>query len=324
MQGKIIKGIAGFYYVHVADIGHCADNRHCADNSHCAGDVHTSDNVQVLDNGCVYECKAKGVFRKEHQKPLVGDDVLLDVLDEDKKLGNIRQLLPRHSQLIRPAVANVDQALVIFSIVKPQPNFNLLDRFLIMIKQQNIPCIICFNKQDMDDAQKAGEYEQIYRDCGYDTLCVSAATKQGLEYLQTLLEGKTTTVAGPSGVGKSSIINCLQSGTVMETGSISEKIERGKHTTRHSELIAIRKNTYILDTPGFSSLGLFDIEKEALAGYYEEFNQYEKYCKFGGCSHITEPVCGIRDAVAEGHISRIRYDNYCQLYEELKNTRKYH
>ncbi len=291
MQGKIVKGIAGFYYVHA--------------------------------EGCLYECKAKGVFRKDHKKPLVGDDVVLDVLDEEKALGNISELLPRKSELIRPAVANVDQALVIFSIVKPKPNFNLLDRFLIMMGQQNIPCIICFNKQDIDEDGDGAEYERIYASCGYRTLTVSARQGKGMEQLKGMLDGRTTTVAGPSGVGKSSIVNCLQAQTVMETGQISAKIERGKHTTRHTELLAAWENTYILDTPGFSSLGLFDLENEQLAQYYPEFAPYEKYCKFGGCAHINEPVCGIRDAVAEEKISRMRYENYCLLYEELKNKRKY-
>ena len=296
MKGKIIKGIAGFYY------------------------VHTGGRMQ---SSCIFECKAKGVFRKDKRKPLVGDDVELDVLDEGQRIGNIREILPRRSELIRPAVANVDQALVIFSIVKPQPNFNLLDRFLVMMQQQGIPCIICFNKLDMDEENQGTRYEEIYRGCGYVTLQVSAAEKQGIEELKQLLRGKTTTVAGPSGVGKSSLVNCLQSGTVMETGSISEKIERGRHTTRHSELIAIEEDTYILDTPGFSSLGLFELEKEDLAAYYPEFAEHEKYCKFGGCSHITEPVCGIRDAVEEGAVSKMRYENYCLLYEELKGRKKY-
>ncbi len=291
MQGKIVKGIAGFYYVHAGER--------------------------------LYECKAKGVFRKDNKKPLVGDDVELDVLDEEKGLGNISRLLPRHSELIRPAVANVDQALVIFSIVKPKPNFNLLDRFLIMMGQQDIPCIICFNKQDIDEDGDGSEYERIYASCGYRTLTVSARLGVGLDELKRMLAGRTTTVAGPSGVGKSSIVNCLQSETVMETGQISAKIERGKHTTRHTELLAVGENTYILDTPGFSSLGLFDLEKEQLAQFYPEFMPYEKYCKYAGCAHIGEPVCGIRDAVAEGSISRMRYENYCLLYEELKNKKKY-
>ncbi len=292
MQGKIIKGIAGFYYVYVNGSG-------------------------------IYECKAKGIFRKDNTKPLVGDDVELNILDKEQMLGNIDRILPRKSELIRPSVANVDQALVVFSIVKPQPNFNLLDRFLIMMQQQKLPCIICFNKRDIDGEGTGDEYEKIYRDCGYQTLLVSAATKQGIDKLKTFLQGKTTTLAGPSGVGKSSLINCLQSGTVMETGAISTKIERGKHTTRHCELIAIGEDTYILDTPGFSSLGLFDLEKEQLRDFYPEFAEYEKLCKFGGCSHLTEPVCGVRDAVERGQISKMRYENYGFLYEELKNRRKY-
>ena len=303
MQGKIIKGIAGFYYVHVS-----------GEPDGKAGTPGT---------GCVYECKAKGVFRKDNRKPLVGDNVVLDMIDEEKKLGNIRELLPRHSELIRPAVANVDQAVVIFSIVKPQPNFNLLDRFLIMMQQQDIPCIICFNKQDMDDEDDGQTYEEIYARCGYRTLRVSAKEQQGIDKLKELMSGKTTTVAGPSGVGKSSLVNCLQSGVVMETGRISEKIERGRHTTRHTELIALGEDSYILDTPGFSSLGLFDLEKEDLASFYPEFAEYEKYCRFGGCSHIAEPVCGVREAVEEGHISKMRYDNYRQFYEELKARKKY-
>lgn len=306
MRGKIVKGIAGFYYVHVDGVGTDCDK-----------------GKQEKANTKIYECKAKGVFRKDNRKPLVGDDVELDVLDEEKALGNIRELLPRKSELIRPAVANVDQALVIFAIVKPKPNFNLLDRFLVMMEQQGLETIICFNKSDIDDDGEGDAYRKIYEDCGYRTLTVSAKEADGIEELKALLAGKTTTVAGPSGVGKSSIVNCLQEGVVMETGGISEKIERGKHTTRHSELIAVGEDTYILDTPGFSSLGLFDMEKEDLARFYPEFTEHEKYCKFGGCSHVNEPKCGIKDAVSEGSISRVRYENYCLLYEELSKVKKW-
>ena len=241
----------------------------------------------------IYECRAKGIFRKDHQKPLVGDDVEMDVLDQEKALGNIRELLPRHSQLIRPAVANVDQALVIFSVVKPKPSFNLLDRFLVMMAWQKIPCVICFNKVDLDPKEGVF-YEQLYAGCGCRTLCVSAARQEGIDRLQKLLE----------------------------TGQISEKIDRGKHTTRHSELIALGGNTFILDTPGFSSLELPCMDKEQLAGYYPEFAEPEQCCRFGGCSHINEPVCGVKDAVEKGSISRIRYENYCLLYEELKNRKR--
>lgn len=301
MQGKITKGIAGFYYVHV--------NTSQMSGQKTAGQMTA---------GKIYECKARGIFRKDNRKPLVGDDVELTVLDEAKGIGSIEQLLPRKSELIRPAVANVDQALVIFAITKPQPNFNLLDRFLIMMEQQKLPCIVCFNKLDIDEDGIGGRYREIYEGCGYRTLLVSAKEKQQMNLLRELLSGKTTTVAGPSGVGKSSIINCLQDQVQMQTGSISEKIDRGKHTTRHSELIAISEDTYILDTPGFSSLGLFEMSAEDLARYYPEFAAYERYCKFAGCAHISEPVCGVKDAVEEGVVSRVRYENYKLLYDELK------
>lgn len=292
MQGKIIKGIAGFYYVHT-------------------------------ETGSVYECKAKGVFRKDKQKPLVGDNVELDILDEEKKLGHIAAILPRQNDLIRPAVANVDQALIIFSVTKPEPNFNLLDRFLILMEQKGLPCIICFNKQDLFSEDEKRELSQIYAKAGHTVLFVSALLKQGVDELTGLLEGKTTTVAGPSGVGKSSIINCLQPDIQMETGAISEKIERGKHTTRHSEIIPVNENTYLVDTPGFSSLLLFDLEKEELAQFYYEFAEYEPECKFIGCSHTHEPVCGVKQALDNGKISPIRYRNYCLLYEELAAKKKY-
>lgn len=305
MRGRIVRGIAGLYYVRCGneaeDAGHC--------------DFAAPGNW----NDRIYECSAKGIFRKDGKKPLVGDEVEMDVLDEKTLTGNIRELLPRHSELIRPAVANVDQALVIFAILQPRPSFNLLDRFLIMMGQQEIPCIICLNKRDMDEKGDGERYAQIYRDCGYPVLTVSARMGEGMEELKRMLSGRVTVVAGPSGVGKSSVINCLQSDIVMETGEISAKIERGKHTTRHTELISLGEEGYILDTPGFSSLGLFGLEKEELAGYYPEFAEHAKSCRFGDCAHIRERSCGVKDGVESGEISRLRYDNYCLLYKELSS-----
>lgn len=298
MQGRIIKGIGGLYYVH------------CREELGQEG--------AKLPAAEIYECRAKGIFRKENLRPLVGDEVEIDVLDEEKKLGNIISMLPRRSELVRPAVANVDQALVIFSIVSPRPNFNLLDRFMIMMAEQGVAGMICFNKTDIDEDGSGEKYRQIYESCGYRTVCVSARSGEGIGGLQKMLSGKVTTVAGPSGVGKSSVINCLQSNIVMETGEISVKIQRGKHTTRHSELIALGAGTYILDTPGFSSLNLPKLERGELASCYPEFGAYEKYCRFTDCSHIGEPHCGVKEAVAEGMISRLRYDNYCLLYKELE------
>lgn len=290
MQGKIIRGIAGFYYVHCNE---------------------------------VYECKAKGVFRRNQEKPLVGDNVEMTVLDEENNTGNITAILPRKNSLIRPAVANVDQALVIFAMQKPEPNYNLLDRFLIMMQQKDIACLICFNKDDYATPEEKQQITKIYEATGFPVLTVSAREGTGIDDLKKMLTGKTTTVAGPSGVGKSSLINVLQSSVQMETGEISSKIERGKHTTRHSELIAIEENTYILDTPGFSSLGVFDCEKEDVTAFYAEFAKWEPQCRFGGCMHMKEPDCGVKKALEEGKISRIRYENYSQIVEECSRKKKY-
>ena len=292
MQGKIVKGISGFYYVHVVGTG-------------------------------IYECKAKGVFRNKKIKPLVGDNVEIVVVDEEKKKGNVEEILPRKNELIRPAVSNIDMALVIFAAAKPDPNFNLLDRFLCMMEYQKVPVTICFNKCDLITEEQKKELEAIYKPAGYDIIFTSAKAGIHLEELKALLKGKTTTVAGPSGVGKSSLINQLQDSVYMETGSISEKIERGKHTTRHSEIIPIGEDAYIMDTPGFSSMDMPGFEKEDLWTCYPEFLPHEPYCKFQGCSHISEPSCGVKDALAEGAISSVRYENYKLLYEEMKQIRKY-
>ena len=276
MQGKIIRGIGGFYYVHAED-------------------------------GVVYECRAKGIFRKEKIKPLPG--------------GNVNAILPRKNVLIRPAVANVDQALVVFAAASPKPNLNLLDRFLISMEQQRIPVVICFNKTDLISTEE----EELLRDTyvhSYPVQLISAANGEGIEDIQRLLDGKTTVVAGPSGVGKSSLTNVLQPHVQMEVGDISHKIERGRHTTRHTELICLREHTYFLDTPGFSSLYLNGIAQEDLWRYFPEFVPYEPYCRFQCCMHISEPDCAVKEALAEGKIPASRYENYVMLAEELKNTRK--
>ena len=291
MQGKIIRGIGGFYYI----------------------------------NACnsIYECKAKGSFRKEGIKPLVGDDCIIDILDEKNYLANITSILPRHSELIRPAVANVDQAMIIFAVSRPEPNFNLLDRFIIQMWQKELPCIIVINKMDLAGDKQRCEIEEAYEACGCRVVFTSVNTNEGVDEIRKLIKGKTTTVAGPSGVGKSSMINLLQSSVKMQTGMLSDKIDRGKHTTRHSELIPIDEDTYILDTPGFSSLNLFDVSTDTLKDYYYEFEEYVTDCRFLDCKHISEPDCGVKRAVENGNVSRLRYDNYLTLYRECKDKRKY-
>jgi ribosome biogenesis GTPase len=292
MQGKIVKGIAGFYYVHVVESG-------------------------------VYECKAKGVFRKDGQKPLVGDNVEIDVLEEEEKTGNIIKILPRKNELIRPAVANVDQALVVFAVTKPKPHFNLLDRFLIMMESKKVPVILCFNKKDIAGNPQIQELREIYENCGYPIVFASARKEENISGIKAFLEGKTTVIAGPSGVGKSSIINLLQNDIRMETGEVSRKIDRGKHTTRHSELITINENSYIMDTPGFSSLYVNEFEKEELKYFFTEFAPYEGHCRYNGCVHVHEPGCAVKEALEKGEIHKVRYNNYLDMYDELQRKRRY-
>ncbi|GAB6128520.1 ribosome small subunit-dependent GTPase A [Blautia stercoris] len=292
MIGKIMKGIAGFYYVGVAESG-------------------------------VYECKAKGIFRKDKIKPLVGDDVEIEVLNEEEKLGNIVKILPRRSELIRPAVANIDQALVIFAAREPKPNLSLLDRFLVIMEKQDVPVIICFNKQDLCDEEEVGRLKEIYEACGYPVVLASAKQGEGIEEIKSRLRGKTTTVAGPSGVGKSSLTNLLQNEVQMETGEISKKLGRGRHTTRHSQIIQIEEDTWLYDTPGFTSFYVEEIEKEELRFYFREFSKYEGTCRFQGCTHTHEPGCMVKNALEEGKISKERYENYLELYGELKEKRRY-
>ncbi len=293
MRGKIIKGIAGFYYVYTDEAG-------------------------------IVTCKARGIFRNQNQKPLVGDDVELSLIPEEEGTGNITQILPRHSELLRPAVANVDQALILFAVRQPDPSFNLIDRFLCRMEHQDMPTALCMNKCDL--AENAAELEtlkSVYESAGYPVWVISTRTGEGIPELRKFLSGKTTVLAGPSGVGKSSLINTILGEQTMETGAVSVKLGRGKHTTRHSEILPAGGHTFLVDTPGFGSLDLPEIEAQELAACYPEFVREEPGCRFRGCSHINEPDCAVKQAVEEGRISGVRYKNYKILYEELKNKRRY-
>lgn len=292
MQGKIIRGIGGFYYVQTDALG-------------------------------VLECKAKGIFRNLNVKPLVGDNVEVTVLSEEEKLGNIDQILPRENQLLRPAVANVDQAVVIFACSYPKPNLNLLDRFLLMMEAEQVPTCICFSKSDERDGSFLEELSRNYDKSESDVFFTSIVTGQGVEAFRKCLLGKTSVLAGPSGVGKSSMMNEIFPEANLATGEISEKIKRGKHTTRHSELFYLGEDTYVMDTPGFTSLRLPELEKEELREYYPEFSEYQDSCRFLGCVHVNEPDCRVKLAVEQGEISKGRYENYKQFYEELKERKKY-
>lgn len=292
MTGKIIKGIAGFYYVHIAQKG-------------------------------VYECKAKGVFRNKKIKPLVGDNVEMDVVDEEKFLGNIISILPRHNYVLRPEVANVDQAVIIFAVKEPKPNINLLSRFLIRMRLEEIETIICFNKEDIADEEGVKQLADIFEKSGSRVIFTSTYNEKGINVLKELINNKTTVLAGPSGVGKSSITNLLIPQANAQTGDISEKIKRGKHTTRHSELFCVEGSTYIMDTPGFTTLYVNEIMADELHFYFHEFDCYEGKCRFNGCVHVNEPDCAVKNAVEAGEVHKERYENYVDIYRELKTIRRY-
>lgn len=292
MQGKIIKGIAGFYYVHIKKIG-------------------------------IVECKARGVFRNQNIKPIVGDNVEIEILDDMNLKGNIISVLPRANELNRPLVANIDQTLVVFSVALPEPNFYLLDRLLLVIEKAGILSKICFNKIDILEKEKVKKIVDIYHKIGYEIFITSTKQYEGIEELKKILYDKTTVLAGPSGVGKSSLLNVLQSVVKLETGEISNKLKRGKHTTRHAELINFQNRGYIVDTPGFSNIILNDIQKEDLQYYFIEFAKYIGGCKFQGCAHISEPNCAVKSAVERNEINKCRYESYNMIYEELKLQRRW-
>ncbi|MCR5387962.1 MAG: ribosome small subunit-dependent GTPase A [Lachnospiraceae bacterium] len=292
MKGRILKSLSGFYYVFNKESG-------------------------------LFECRARGVFRHDGTKPLVGDEVMIDITDEENKKGHVTEVLDRKNSLIRPAVSNVDQALIFFAAKRPDPNLNLLDRFLIALKQQGLDAMICFNKCDTVDDEYIKDLMDVYKGTGLLVKAVSIKKNIGLDEIKDFLRGKTTVLAGPSGVGKSSLVNALNPYVNAVTGAVSEKIGRGKQTTRHTEIVAAEHETFIIDTPGFGSLGLFDMEKEDLKNFYPEFKEHEDKCRFLSCVHMAEPECGVKDAVEEGLISRERYENYKLLFEELKKQKKY-
>ena len=285
MEGIIIKGIGGFYYI-------------------------------KTDEGII-ECKARGKFRYNSLKPMVGDRVTIKV--ENGK-GVIEDIHERSSELIRPTVANVTQAFVVFAIKNPDINLDLLNRFLTLCEYNDIHAVVCLNKEDLCTEEEKENLKELINDIGYEVLFINAKEGKGFDALNERLEHKITVLCGPSGAGKSTLLNSFIDREHMETGSVSEKIGRGKHTTRHSELIDV-DNGYLVDTPGFTTLDVTFIDRDSLKYCFPEFNDYNNLCKFNGCNHYKEPKCAVKEAVEEGKINKLRYDFYIKTLEEIINRR---
>lgn len=290
IEGKIIKGIGGFYYVK----------------------THQG----------IIECRARGLFREENITPLVGDNVRIRISREDNS-GYVEEILPRKNELIRPPVANISQAIIVMSIKKPNINTLLLDKFLMMLEQKLLNIVVCFNKIDLSE-KEIEHYKNIYEEIGYKVILTSNKLNIGVEELKSSLSGHITVLAGPSGVGKSSLLNNLKPDLGLETGVISKKSSRGKHTTRAVELMELGENTYVLDTPGFSSLDLGFIEESSdIRGYFKEINKYGKKCRFQSCLHDQEPNCAVKEHVEDETIDEGRYKNYLMVLNDIRNRRRY-
>ena len=290
LQGKIIKGIGGFYYVDT-EMG-------------------------------IYECRARGIFRKQKITPLVGDRVRISVVDEENKKGVVEEIDERDTELIRPPIANVDKALIVFAVKNPKPHLSLLDRFIVLAEKENLEIVIVLTKSDLDDDNTLEKIKSIYELSGYKVIPVSNKTKLNVDKIKDELRGNVVVFAGPSGVGKSSLLNEIDGNFQLQTGEVSDKIKRGKHTTRHAELLKLECGGMVADTPGFSSLTLDDIDENELKEYFIEFENYDD-CRFGSkCIHENEPGCGVKEAVEAGEISNERYDSYIQLLNEIRQSKQ--
>ncbi len=290
MKGLIVKGIGGFYYVDT-------------------------------DEGII-EAKGRGIFKKDNITLAVGDMVDLDILDEENKKGVINSIYPRKNQFIRPPIVNVDIFVVVFAAARPKPNLSLVDKFLVMAEMNNVEAVICINKSDLAEPETLEMLQEVYRN-NYTVIITSGKSGEGLNKLKDAIAGKTAALAGSSGVGKSTILNSIIPHANMETGAISEKTKRGRHTTRHVELFKIDGGGMVFDTPGFTSFDILDADEENLMIYYPEIEKYRDMCYYDNCKHLKEPNCAVRDAVKAGKIHKLRYESYVSNMEEIKSRRKY-
>lgn len=285
MKGRIIKGIGGFYYVRCED-------------------------------GKTYETRACGRFRKEKITPLVGDMVSLD-----ESFGFVNEIDERSCSFIRPPVANISQMIVVLCTTSPKVDLKIVDAMLLYIEEKGIKSAVCINKSDLDSEENIAEVKNIYEGAGYKVIVTSAEKGIGADELCEVLKDNITAFAGNSGVGKSSLLNLVDKEYDLETGSISEKIQRGKHTTRHTELMPLKFGGYVLDTPGFGKIDLPKMEARFLQDYFKEFEPYKNECRFQGCSHTKERDCAVKDALESGKISKSRYESYLEFYEKLKENK---
>lgn len=288
IRGRIIKAIGGFYYVEAA--------------------------------GTVYECRARGVFRKKNMSPLVGDLVTAVVLEDGT--GTVSEITPRKNQLVRPPIANLDQLILVVSICDPAPSTLVIDKMIAAAEEQGIEPILVVSKTDLQDA---GWLRAIYEKAGIPFYAVSSVTGEGVEAVRPLLQGKITAFTGNTGAGKSSLLNCIDPAFDLATGEISQKLGRGRHTTRHVELLPV-EGGYVADTPGFSFIQIERynmVKKEDLQFCFREFSPYLQSCQFVSCSHVKEKGCAVLEAVEKGQISPSRHESYVAMYNEVKDIKEW-